>query len=91
MNDYWVVVEYRTGRTIAHCGDENDARLLCELRPTERTYRKQKFIMDQVIDITSTTDKQLPGQQGLPAAKNRLEDAQQQLELRESNAEVFVP
>jgi hypothetical protein len=23
--------------------------------------------MDQVIDITSTTDKQLPGQQGLPS------------------------
>ena len=89
--DYWVVVEHRTGKVIAHCGDESDARMLCELRPTERTYRKQKFIMDQVIDITSTTDKQLPGQQGLPAAKIRLEDAQQQLELRESNAEVFVP
>jgi hypothetical protein len=25
--------------------------------------------MDQVIDITSTTDKQLPGQIGLPAAQ----------------------
>jgi len=25
--------------------------------------------MDQVIDITSTTDKQLPGQIGLPAGK----------------------
>jgi len=47
--------------------------------------------MDQVIDITSETDKQLPGQQGLPAGKIRLEDAQQQLELRESDAEVFVP
>ena len=91
MNDYWVVTEYRTGKTIAHCGDEVDARMLCELRPTERTYRKQKFIVDQVIDVTSTTDKQLPGQQGLPAAKIRLENAQQQLELVESNAQVFVP
>jgi hypothetical protein len=26
-------------------------------------------LKDQVIDITSTTDKQLPGQQGLPAGK----------------------
>jgi hypothetical protein len=25
--------------------------------------------MDQVINVTSTTDKQLPGQQGLPAGK----------------------
>lgn len=78
MFDYWVVVEYRTGKVIAHCGEETDARMLCELRPTERIYRKQKFIVDQVIDVTSTTDKQLPGQQGLPTAKIRLEDTQQQ-------------
>lgn len=78
MFDYWVVVEYRTGKVIAQCGEETDARMLCELRPTERIYRKQKFIVDQVIDVTSTTDKQLPGQQGLPAAKIRLEDTQQQ-------------
>lgn len=60
ISDYWVVVEHRTGRTIAHCGEESDARMLCELFPTERIYRKQKFIMDQVIDITSTSQKQLP-------------------------------
>ena len=41
--------------------------------------------MDQVIDITSTTDKQLPGQQGLPAAKEELPpmDLQQQVWLPE--------
>ena len=60
MNDYWVVVEHRTGRVIAHCGEERDALMLCEMRPTERTYRKQRFIMDQVIDVTSTSQKQLP-------------------------------
>lgn len=60
ISDYWVVVEYRSGKVIAHCGEETDARMLCELRPTERIYRKQKFIMDQVIDITSTSQKQLP-------------------------------
>ena len=69
MFDYWVVVEYSTGKVIAHCGDESDAKMLCELRPTERTYRKQKFITDQVITVSATTDKQLPGQQGLPPAK----------------------
>ena len=74
MNDYWVVIEYRTGRVIAHCGEETDAKMLCELRPTERTYRKQKFIMDQVIDVTSTTDKQLPVQIGLPPGTYKLED-----------------
>ena len=91
MNEYWEVVSHWTGKVIAQCGDESDARMLCELEPKERIYRKVKFIVDQVIDVTSTTDKQLPGQQGLPAGKIRLEDAQQQLELRGSDVEVFVP
>lgn len=72
MFDYWVVMEYRTGKIIAHCGDENDARMLCGLRSTERTYKKQKFLIDQVIDITSTTDKQLPGQIGLPSGQDKI-------------------
>ena len=91
MHEYWEVVLYWSGKVIANCGDERDARMLCELSPKERIYRKVSLIGDQVIDVTSTTDKQLPGQQGLPAAKIRLEDAQQQLQLREGNEEVFVP
>jgi len=91
MNEYWEVVSHWTGKVIAQCGQESDARMLCELAPKERIYRKAKFLVDQVIDVTSTTDKQLPGQQGLPAAKIRLEDAQQQIQLRGSDAEVFVP
>ena len=55
-----------------------DAKLLCNIKPTERSYKKQKFLNDQIIDVTSTTDKQLYGQQGLPPAKIKLEDCQQQ-------------
>ena len=91
MYDYWVVTDKTTGRVICHCAAETDALMMVSFDKDKRTYRKQRFIMDQVIDITSETDKQLPGQQGLPAGKIRLEDAQQQLELRESDAEVFVP
>ena len=91
MYDYWVVTDKTTGRVICHCAAESDALMMVSFDKDKRTYRKQKFIMDQVIDITSETDKQLPGQQGLPAGKIRLEDAQQQLELRESDAEVFAP
>jgi len=91
MYDYWVVTDKTTGRVICHCAAESDALMMVSFDKDKRTYRKQRFIMDQVIDITSETDKQLPGQQGLPAGKIRLEDAQQQLELRESDAEVFVP
>jgi len=72
MYDYWVVINKITGKVIAHCGEENDALIMVGFDPDKRTYRKQKFILDQVITITSTTDKQLPGQQGLPAAKEKL-------------------
>ena len=90
MHEYWEVLD-PLGKKIANTGGVHDAIRLCEMRGQGYTYRQVKFICDQVIDITSTTDKQLPGQQGLPAAKIRLEDAQQQLELRGSDAEVFVP
>ena len=83
--DYWVLNDKTTGRVIAHCGTENDALMLVGFDKDKRTYRKQKFIMDQVITVTSTTDKQLPGQQGLPAAKEELPpvDFQQQVWLPE--------
>jgi len=90
MDEYWEVLN-PLGKKLANTGTIEDAIRLCEMRGHGYTYRKVKFIMDQVIDVTSTTDKQLPGQVGLPAAKIRLEDAQQQLELMESDAEVFVP
>jgi hypothetical protein len=90
MNEYWEVLD-PLGKKLANTGSINDAIRLCEMRGHGYTYRQVKFIGDQVIDVTSTTDKQLPGQNGLPAAKLKLEDAQQQLELRASNAKVFVP
>jgi len=90
MNEYWEVLD-PLGKKIANTGIIDDAIRLCEMRGHGYTYRQVKFIGDQVIDVTSTTDKQLPGQIGLPAAKLKLEDAQQQLELRASNAKVFVP
>ena len=75
MYDYWVVVEKLTGKVIAHCGEEKDARMMFEFDPDKRSYRKQRFIMDQVIDVTSVYDKQLPGQIGLPSAEvNQLQE-----------------
>lgn len=69
MNEYWIVTENRTGRVLAHCGDINDALMMVSFDPHNRSYSRHRFLMDQVIDITSTTDKQLPGQIGLPAGK----------------------
>lgn len=69
MNEYWIVTENKSGRVIAHCGDINDALMMVNFDPHNRSYSRHRFIMDQVIDITSTTDKQLPGQLGLPAGQ----------------------
>jgi len=69
MNEYWIVTENKTGRVISHCGDINDALMMVNFDPHNRSYSRHRFLMDQVIDITSTTDKQLPGQIGLPTGK----------------------
>jgi hypothetical protein len=74
MNEYWIVTENKTGRIIAHCGDINDAIMMVSFNPNGRSYSRHRFLMDQVIDVISTTDKQLSGQQGLPAGRvNTLE------------------
>ena len=69
MNEYWIVTENRTGRVICHCANINDAMMMVSFDPEKRTYSRNRVLMDQVIDISSTTDKQLPGQIGLPAGK----------------------
>jgi len=66
MNEYWIVTENKTGRVIAHCGDINDAIMMVGLDQNNRSYSRYRFILDQIIDVTSTTDKQLSGQIGLP-------------------------
>lgn len=70
MYEYWVVAEINTGKIICHCGELNDAIMMVSFDPTNRTYNRNRFIMDQIIDVNATTDKQLSGQIGLPSGKN---------------------
>lgn len=89
MNEYWIVTENKTGRVIAHCGDINDALMMVAFDPHQRSYSRHRFIMDQVIDVKSTTDKQLPGQQGLPSGVvNKLDS--QKIKLPEGQGEPIV-
>ena len=92
MNEYWIVTENKTGRIIAHCGDINDAIMMVAFDSENRSYSRQRFILDQVITVTSTTDKQLPGQIGLPAAKEQLPpiELQQQVWLPEDQEEPVI-
>ena len=76
------------GKKIADCGGLRDAVTLVGMRGEGHYYQFNPYPGD-IVDIKY--NNQLPGQQGLPSAKIRLEDVQQQLELREAYAEVFVP
>ena len=69
MNEYWIVTNNRTGRVICQCADINDATMMVNFDPHYRSYSRHRLLLDQIVDVTSTTDKQLPGQVGLPAGK----------------------
>lgn len=49
--DYFSVIETRTGRKILDCGEESDALAMVAFDPANRTYTRNKFLMGQVIDI----------------------------------------
>jgi hypothetical protein len=56
--EYFSVIETRTGRKIADCGEEKDALLMVSFDPKNRTITKNKFLMGPVVDIE--IPKQLP-------------------------------
>ena len=49
--DYFSVIETRTGKKILDCGEETDALAMVAFDPANRTYTRNKFLMGQVIDI----------------------------------------
>jgi len=104
MNEYWEVLD-PLGKKIANTGTIDDAIRLCEMRGQGHTYRQVKFILDQVIDVTSTTDKQLPTRDivvnmdgGVGGSWMEVSEEEfdkmfppLKLKLNQSDAEVFVP
>jgi hypothetical protein len=63
------VTERRTGRRICECGNEQDAAMMVSLDPDCRYYSRDRFILDQIIDISSTTSKQIVGTEESPVEK----------------------
>ncbi len=56
--DYFSVIEIKTGRKIADCGEESDALMMVSFDPKNRTITRNKFMMGPVVDIE--IPKQLP-------------------------------
>ena len=90
MHENYSVIDLNTGKRIADCATLEDAKMMVSFSPANRAYRKNRFIVDQVIDITSTTDKQLPGQLGLPSTKERLSDSEEMILLPEAEGIPFI-
>ena len=49
--EYFSVIETKTGRKIADCGEEEDALMMVSFNPQNRTYTRNKFLMGPVVDI----------------------------------------
>lgn len=56
--EYFSVIENKTGRKIVDCGEELDAIIMISFDPQNRTYTRNKFLMGPVVDIK--IPKQLP-------------------------------
>ena len=49
--DYFSVIDKRTGRKIVDCGDEMDALYMVSMDSQNRTITKNKTLMSPVIDV----------------------------------------
>ncbi len=49
--EYFSVIDTKTGRKIADCGEEEDALIMVSFDPQNRTYTRNKFLMGPVVDI----------------------------------------
>jgi hypothetical protein len=49
--DYFSVIDTKTGRKIVDCGDEIDALTMVAFDPQNRTITRNKILMSPVIDI----------------------------------------
>jgi hypothetical protein len=56
--EYFSVIDKRTGRKIVDCAEYSDAMLMLNFDPNNRVITRNHFLMGQVVDIE--TPKQLP-------------------------------
>jgi hypothetical protein len=94
--DYFSVIETKTGKKLLDCGEERDAQAMVAFDPTNRSYMRNKFLMGQVIDVEMP--KSLPTtnivvsnvqENGCAPRYEQLEDAGQ-LKLSQGQQEPFV-
>ena len=50
-DEYFSVLNKKTGKKLLDCGDEQDALTMVAFDPQNRTYTRNKFLMGEVIDV----------------------------------------
>ena len=49
--DYFSVIDKRTGRKIVDCAEYSDAMMMFDIDPHNRQITRNKFLMGQVVDV----------------------------------------
>jgi len=49
--DYFSVLDKKTGRKLLDCGEELDALAMVAMDSQNRTYTRNQFLMGQVVDV----------------------------------------
>jgi hypothetical protein len=49
--EYFSVLNKKTGKKLLDCGDEQDALAMVAFDPENRTYTRNKFLMGPVVDV----------------------------------------
>jgi len=49
--EYFSVLDKKTGRKLLDCGEELDALAMVAMDPQNRTYTRNQFLMSQVVDV----------------------------------------
>ena len=50
-DEYFSVLDKKTGRKLLDCGDEQDALAMVAFDPQNRTYTRNRILMSPVIDV----------------------------------------
>ncbi len=101
--EYFSVLNKKTGKKLLDCGDEQDALAMVSLDPENRTYTRNKFLMGPVVDVE--TPKALPTNEivvnmdgGVGGSWKEIYEqfdnafgVKKQKQLNQSDAEVFIP
>ena len=84
--DYFSVINTKTGRKICDCADEIDALMMVSFDSQNRTITRNQFLMGQVVDIQMP--KALPTTEVVPVKKQQPKKLKQhQNKLPESELE----